>query len=170
VVVAVFIEKKSKLLQQTLYQVDKLFTTRIMSSKKIIIVFGALGNQGGSVIDSLLNDPDAAGKFEIHGVTRDSAKPAALALSERGVKVVEVRTIRINVDSLVNTLSQASLEDIESLRLIVKGAYAVFAVTNWNEIMDKEREIQQGKNIADVSKVKIIDTTRFNKLLNFLGM
>jgi hypothetical protein len=141
-----------------------------MSSKKIIIVFGALGNQGGSVIDSLLNDPDTAGKLEIHGVTRDPAKPAALALAERGVKVVKVSIIHINVHSHGNTLSQASLEDIESLRLIVNGAYAVFAVTNWNEIMDKEREIQQGKNIADVSKVKIICTTRFEKLFTFLGI
>jgi len=35
---------------------------------------------------------------------------------------------------------------------VVKNAYAVFAVTNWQEVMNKEREIQQGKNIADVAK------------------
>jgi hypothetical protein len=35
----------------------------------------------------------------------------------------------------------------------LKDAYAVFAVTNWEELMNKEREIQQGKNIADVAKV-----------------
>jgi hypothetical protein len=36
----------------------------------------------------------------------------------------------------------------------LKDAYAVFAVTNWQEVMDKEREIQQGKSIADVAKVR----------------
>ena len=50
---------------------------------------------------------------------------------------------------------QADLDDKESLRLVVKDAYAVFAVTNWHEVMNKEREIQQGKNIADVAKVAI---------------
>jgi len=70
-----------------------------MSAKKIIIVFGALGNQGGSVIDSLLNDPETVEKFEIHGVTRDPAKPSAVALAERGVKVVKVNILLPNFDS-----------------------------------------------------------------------
>lgn len=29
----------------------------------------------------------------------------------------------------------------------------MFAITKWRELLDKEREIQQGKNIADVAKV-----------------
>jgi len=48
---------------------------------------------------------------------------------------------------------QADLDDKEALRLAVKGAYAIFAVTNWQEVMNKEREAQQGNNIADVAKV-----------------
>ncbi len=76
-----------------------------MSTKKILVVCGALGNQGGSVIDSILNDPDAAEKFEIHGVTRDPAKPSALALAERGIKVVKVSTLHMSVDSYGNTRS-----------------------------------------------------------------
>jgi hypothetical protein len=52
---------------------------------------------------------------------------------------------------------------VESLRQVLKGAYAVFAVTDWASLVTaqaqdptnvaKEREIQQGKNVADVSKV-----------------
>jgi uncharacterized protein YbjT (DUF2867 family) len=76
-----------------------------MSTKKIIVVFGALGNQGGSVIDSILNDPDTVEKFEIHGVTRDPAKPSALALAERGVKVVKVKSLTSKLDSYDNTSS-----------------------------------------------------------------
>jgi len=37
----------------------------------------------------------------------------------------------------------------------IKGAYAVFAVINWAEVMNKEREIQQGKKVADVAKVRL---------------
>jgi hypothetical protein len=37
----------------------------------------------------------------------------------------------------------------------MKGAYAVFAVTNFFEFMNKDREIEQGKNIADIAKVAL---------------
>lgn len=63
-----------------------------MSTKKILVVFGATGNQGGSVINSILNDPTAAAQFEIVGVTRDPSKPAAVALAARGVKPVKAST------------------------------------------------------------------------------
>jgi hypothetical protein len=38
----------------------------------------------------------------------------------------------------------------------MKGAYAVFSVTNFQELMSKERELQQGKNVADIAKVQLI--------------
>lgn len=41
----------------------------------------------------------------------------------------------------------------ESLETSLKGAYAVFAVTNYWEKMDEELEMKQGKLIADVSLV-----------------
>ncbi|TVY41185.1 NmrA-like family domain-containing protein [Lachnellula subtilissima] len=121
-----------------------------MSNKKILVVFGATGNQGGSVIGSILNDPTTAAQFEIFGVTRDSSKPAAIALAERGVKL-------------------ADLDDKESLRLVVKGAYAVFAVTNWQEVMNKEREVQQGNNIADIAKLskRIVSNNKYTKVFHF---
>jgi NmrA-like family len=49
---------------------------------------------------------------------------------------------------------KADLDDKDSLRLALKDAYAVFAVTNWQEVLNKEKEIQQGKNVADVAKVE----------------
>ena len=60
-----------------------------MSTKKILVVFGATGNQGRSVIDSILSDPTTAAQFDILSVTRDPSKPAAVALAERGVKPVK---------------------------------------------------------------------------------
>ncbi|KAE8449621.1 hypothetical protein EG329_007951 [Mollisiaceae sp. DMI_Dod_QoI] len=106
-----------------------------MASMKILVVFGATGNQGGSVITTVLNDPVLAEQFQLRGITRDPSKPSAAALADKGVSLVK-----------------ADLDDKESLKLALKDAYAVFAVTNWQEVLNKEREIQQGKNIADVAK------------------
>lgn len=57
---------------------------------KIITVFGATGNQGGSVITSILQDPILSKEFKIRGITRDTAKPTAQELAAKGVEVVAV--------------------------------------------------------------------------------
>jgi hypothetical protein len=50
---------------------------------------------------------------------------------------------------------QADLDDKDSLRVAMKDAYAVFAVTNFHERLSKDYEMQQGINVADVAKVSI---------------
>lgn len=64
---------------------------------KLITVFGATGNQGGSVITSILNDPILSEEFKIRGITRDISKPAAQALAARGVEVVAVRSFLLRI-------------------------------------------------------------------------
>lgn len=59
---------------------------------KILTVFGATGNQGGSVINAVLADPALSKEFKIRGITRDKSKPAAKALADRGVEMVVVST------------------------------------------------------------------------------
>lgn len=61
-----------------------------MADKKILVVFGATGAQGGSVIRSILGDPKTAQAYTIRAVTRDTSKPAALELSSAGCEVVKV--------------------------------------------------------------------------------
>ena len=69
-----------------------------MSTKKLLVVFGATGAQGGSVIKAVLKDPKAAGEFKIRGITRDPTKPNAKALAEKGVETVTVcLTFRISI-------------------------------------------------------------------------
>lgn len=63
-------------------------------SKKIVVVFGATGVQGGSVVKSLLDDPRAVEQFKVRAVTRDPSKPNAKALAEKGVECVTVSTSR----------------------------------------------------------------------------
>lgn len=58
---------------------------------KIITVFGATGNQGGSVIKSILADPVLSKEFKIRGITRDVSKPAAQELAKQGVELMTVR-------------------------------------------------------------------------------
>ena len=58
--------------------------------KKIIVVFGATGAQGGSVIKSILGDPKVASQFKIRAVTRDPTKPSAKALADQGCELVAV--------------------------------------------------------------------------------
>ncbi|KAL8688894.1 MAG: hypothetical protein Q9224_004772 [Gallowayella concinna] len=102
---------------------------------KILVVFGATGNQGGSVIESVLGNSKLSSEFKIRGVTRDPSKPKGQALAEKGVEVVK-----------------ADLSDKESIQKVINGSHAVFAVTNYWEYMSKDIEVTQGKNIADACK------------------
>jgi len=54
---------------------------------KLITVFGATGNQGGSVIKNILADSSLSKTFKIRGITRDVSKPAAQALAKQGVEL-----------------------------------------------------------------------------------
>ncbi|KAI4135266.1 MAG: hypothetical protein LQ347_000814 [Umbilicaria vellea] len=103
--------------------------------KKVLVVFGATGLQGGSIIEQVLADPKASSQFSIRGITRDPSKPAAKELTAKGVECVA-----------------ADLEDKASLRKALEGAYAAYAVTNFWEKFSAELEVQQGKNVADVAK------------------
>lgn len=57
---------------------------------KILTVFGATGKQGGSVIRTILQDAKLSQEFRIRGITRDTTKPAAQALSKQGVELRNV--------------------------------------------------------------------------------
>lgn len=102
-----------------------------MAGKKTITVFGATGAQGGSVVKALLQDKS----FAVRAVTRDVTKPAAQELKKAGAEVV-----------------CADLDDETSVKAALKGAYGAFVVTNFWEHMDKDKEIKQGKQIADLCK------------------
>lgn len=105
---------------------------------KLLVVLGATGKQGGSVLTSILSDPHARAHFKLRGITRDTTKAASKALSGKGVEMLP-----------------ADLGDMQALGRAFEGAYAVFAVTDYWGKMDSELEIQQGKNAADAAKVGI---------------
>ncbi|TRM61225.1 hypothetical protein BD626DRAFT_631771 [Schizophyllum amplum] len=119
------------------------------TSKQILVVFGATGKQGGSVINSIVNDAAASARFHVKGVTRDVNKESAKALATKGVEVVA-----------------ADLNDKDSLRAVIKGAYAVFSITNFWEYFNMEIEVKQGKNVADVSKEEGVQHLIWSSLLS----
>lgn len=102
---------------------------------KILTVFGATGNQGGSVIKSVLAHPSLSSTYKIRAVTRDSSKPAAQKLASQGCEVVV-----------------ADMSDPASVEKAIQGASAVYSVTDFWSHRSKDTEVKQGKAVADASK------------------
>ncbi|CAE6488257.1 unnamed protein product [Rhizoctonia solani] len=100
-----------------------------MGPKRVIAICGATGTQGGSVINYLQRD----GTFAIRALTRKPLSPRAKELADSGVEVV-----------------CADYDEMESLISAFKGCYGVFAVTNWFEAFERERD--QGYNLVRAAK------------------
>ena len=124
-------------------------TTTKMSSSKILTVFGATGNQGGSVINAVLADPSLSKEYKIRAVTRDDTKPQARALADRGVEVVK-----------------ADMSSLEAAAPAVKDAHTVFFVTNFWEHGSVDTEHAQGKAVTDASKAAGVKHIIFSSLIN----
>ncbi|KAI0376649.1 hypothetical protein F5Y04DRAFT_292477 [Hypomontagnella monticulosa] len=101
---------------------------------KLLTVFGATGQQGGALINHILDSPYLSSAFTLRGITRDSSKAAAIALKERGVEIVE-----------------ADLQVPSTIKKAVAGSHAVFGVTNFWESASYDVEVSQGKAIADAA-------------------
>jgi hypothetical protein len=52
------------------------------------------------------------------------------------------------------------MDDNESLKAALHGAYAIFLVTNYWETVSADVERKQGKNVADVAKVTSLRLTQ----------
>jgi hypothetical protein len=98
-----------------------------MSLKRLAVVLGATRGQGRSVVDALLQ----TGQYDIRGVTRDTSTPDAHRLRDLGVDVVS-----------------ADLSDRAALSKAFASAQVIFAVTTMYDGA-MEREVAQGKNVAD---------------------
>ncbi|GAM91519.1 hypothetical protein ANO11243_095710 [Dothideomycetidae sp. 11243] len=107
---------------------------------KVLAVFGATGQQGGSIIKYVLEDFDLSTKFKIRAITRSPSSERAKQLQESGIEVV-----------------QGDVLDETSLRLALRGAHFVFIMTTpryglhrRNEY-DFDSEYVNGKRIADIA-------------------
>lgn len=102
---------------------------------QLLVVFGATGQQGGSVAQFVLSEPLLSSRYKVRGITRDPTKPAADALRAKGAEVIK-----------------GELDDTESLNSALAGAHTVFITTTTiYDDQTKEREVRQGKAAADAA-------------------
>lgn len=117
---------------QTPYFVRSSLT---LSMSKILVVFGATGQQGGSVVDSVLTDPELSKQYTIRALTRDATKSVSKVWQGKGVDVVA-----------------ADNDDQASLQKAMHGAQAAFVnVATIGEAGGRDAELRQGKMIADIA-------------------
>jgi len=102
-----------------------------MSDKKVIVVTGATGTQGGSVVDWLLRDVN----FHVRATTRNPTSAASSELRSRGVEVVT-----------------ADLNDKTAVLQALREAYGVFGFTDVFDAGGAEAEVEQGKTLIDAAK------------------
>lgn len=119
---------------------------------KLLVVFGATGQLGGSVISHVLKS--LSGEYRIRGVTRDPTKASAQALGKLGVEVVK-----------------GDFLDVESIKEALKDADVVFAMSVMPMDENGINEFDQGKVIADSSveqgvKLLVWQTLPYLKLIS----
>jgi len=101
---------------------------------RIVLVTGATGRQGGSVVRHML-----AKGWKLRVLARDPGGDAAKALANRGVEVV-----------------RGDLEAPASLEPAVLGVHGIYSVQDFWSV-GARREVQQGKNLADAASKAGID-------------
>ncbi|KAF2123413.1 NAD(P)-binding protein [Dothidotthia symphoricarpi CBS 119687] len=102
---------------------------------KLLVVFSATGQQGGSVVDTVLGDAQLSKEYSIRGTTRDPSKNNAQELANKGVEVVK-----------------ADIDDAASLKKAFEGAHVVFASTvTVYDGKAYEHEVAHGRALADAA-------------------
>ena len=104
-----------------------------MTQKKIITVFGATGAQGGGLARAILNDSNS--EFAVRAVTRDPNSDKAQALAALGAEVVA-----------------GNVDDPESLKRVLSGAYGAYFVTFFWDHFSPEKETAEVKQLADAAR------------------
>ncbi|KAK4506862.1 hypothetical protein PRZ48_000595 [Zasmidium cellare] len=133
-----------------------------MASKKLFVIIGITGNQGGSVAKTFLSDPGLKDRYRLRGISRNPSSDASKHLAAQGVEIV-----------------QADLLDPPSLCKAFEGAGVIFSVTDFwalyfdpdNQAKARERgkpigqvayelEYEQGRNVADAA-ARVPELERF---------
>lgn len=103
-----------------------------MQNNKIITVFGATGAQGGGLVRAILADHNH--DFSVRAVTRDANSEKSKILAQLGAEVVV-----------------ADIDDTESIKKAIAGAYGAYFVTFFWEHFSVEKEQQHVKNFVEAA-------------------
>src|SRR5437870_1609640 len=101
----------------------------MLKADKTVLITGATGRQGGAVIRHMLTKG-----WNLRALTRNPNSDTALDLARQGVE-----------------LAQGDFEDLASLERAARGVYGIYSVQDFWTVGAK-REVEQGKNLADVAK------------------
>jgi uncharacterized protein YbjT (DUF2867 family) len=104
-----------------------------MTEKNIISVFCATGAQGGGLVRAFLNDPDS--EFAVRAITRAPNCDKGQELASLGAEVVA-----------------ADIDDPESLKRALSGAYGAYFVTFFWDHYSPEKEMAEAQNMAAAAK------------------
>jgi uncharacterized protein YbjT (DUF2867 family) len=104
-----------------------------MSNKKIIVVTGATGAQGGGLVRAILNDANR--EFAVRAITRDINSDKAKALVALGAEVVA-----------------GDVDDQASLEKAFAGAYGAYCVTFFWAHFSPDKEKAEVRNMAQAAK------------------
>lgn len=118
--------------------------------KKLVAVVGATGNQGGSVVQSLLKD----GSYAVRGIVRNTDSDKAKALVARGVEIVKADGTFCERSRERPWLSSATTaSNVNELKGAFTGADAVFGMTTTDFVDGSAKyAYNQLKNIADAAQ------------------
>ncbi|KAL6895085.1 hypothetical protein GGI43DRAFT_429193 [Trichoderma evansii] len=89
--------------------------------KRLLVVFGVTGNQGGSVANFVLGDPDLSMRYSVRGITRSPSSPKAQTLRDKGAEIV-----------------QADLNDPSTLKYALKNGNTVTIETAQAKVLCSE--------------------------------
>ncbi|KAF7899752.1 hypothetical protein EAF00_004088 [Botryotinia globosa] len=114
---------------------DTIHNSRIyftMTDKKLVVVLGATGAQGGPTTRYILKH--LSHTYRVRAVTRDPTKPSAQALSKCGAEVIS-----------------ADYDIPDSIEAALSGAHAIFSITNFWEQNSLDIEVAQAKTINRIA-------------------
>jgi uncharacterized protein YbjT (DUF2867 family) len=104
-----------------------------MADKKIIVVMGATGSQGGGLVRAILSDPN--GGFAARAVTHQPDSDKAKELAKMGAEVVA-----------------ADVDNAESINKAFQGAYGAYCVTFFWNHFSPEKEVAHATAMAQAAK------------------
>jgi uncharacterized protein YbjT (DUF2867 family) len=104
-----------------------------MAEKKIIVVAGATGAQGGGLARAILSDP--AGDFRARVLTRDPNSDKAKEFAKLGAEVVA-----------------ADVDDVENLKRAFQGAHGAYCVTFFWAHFSPQKELANAAAMAEAAK------------------
>jgi len=105
-----------------------------MASKKLIVVFGATGAQGGGLAHAILQDTSS--EFSVRAVTRNPESEKAKELAKLGAEVVV-----------------ADIDDAVTLQRALKNAYGAYFVTFYWAHLSPEKEKAEAAAYANAAKI-----------------